>query len=130
MWTEPEFYGFLEQYGIPVTDAIREEVARDQGDPAKWCLAPARLSNLCEPDPDQSRAEQQRAFLVENAKTYPTRRSWKPATGEVKEHYSTADEIAVTALRWKAGVDPTTVLVPQLHAQREYVEAFIKQHLT
>jgi hypothetical protein len=47
----------------------------------------------------------------------------------VKEHYSTAEEIAVTALRWKAGVDPATALRPQLQAQREYVEAFIKQHL-
>jgi len=39
-WTEAEFIGFLEQSGIPVTDAIREEIERDQSDPKKWVAAP------------------------------------------------------------------------------------------
>jgi hypothetical protein len=128
MLTVSEFFYVVESAGVPLTDAIRAEISRDQSDRSKWALAPARFTDLCEPDPDQSRAERQRAFLLEQAKTRPSQRRWNPKTGVVVEHYPAIDEIAVTVLRWKPGVDPATALRPQLYAQPHYVEDFIRRY--
>ena len=122
MLTVSEFFYVVESAGV----RVRQRLERDR---LKALLEECDIrTDLCEPDPDQSRAERQRAFLLEQAKTRPSQRRWNPKTGVVVEHYPAIDEIAVTVLRWKPGVDPATALRPQLYAQPHYVEDFIRRY--
>jgi hypothetical protein len=60
-------------------------------------------------------------------------RIFDPETGETKHRYASDDEpIVVTDYHYKAGVTQKEIearLLPQLQADRSYVEALIKAHL-
>ena len=102
MWTEDQAYGLLEQYGVTVTDAIREEISQDQTDPSKWIVAPAHPSEWVD--------------LFE-----PTTRPHDESAGAKPR-----------ALQLKPGVTAEQIRErrnPQLRAQQDYLMEFIRLHV-
>jgi len=134
MWTEAEFYSFLEHYGVPITDAIREEVRRDQSDPKKWVIAPGSPIGLYEPDPDQSQyaeelAEQARHNEASRMRHRPRAMHLDGTWFEPEESEGPLSPPVRMRLKPGATIDQVfEAMRPQLRADVFYFQEFIAKH--
>jgi hypothetical protein len=132
--TETEFLAFLAEYGVPVTDAIRAEVARDQTDPSKWMIVPGSLCDLMEPADQSLYTEHIAEQIVSRAavnKANPPR--WMGPDGSWHDVEVTDEELPPpVVMQLKQGITQEQMadaVRPQLRAHRHYIEAFVKEHL-